>query len=430
VTGFKTYKRSGLDLGAAQIMRIDIPLEVGSQAESVTVTAEASLLKTESGDLTHNVTVVQMDQLPILTVGGTFSNNTSGYRDPLALARLIPGIQYNANNAMVVDGVPNNTVQIRVDGQTSGNQGFMRQYTAVGQASVDAIQEVAVQTSNYAAEFGAVGGGIFNATMKSGTNQLHGSVFDYAANDAINAAQPYTGLISPTRRHDYGFSVGGPIYIPKIYDGRNKSFLFFSFEEFRENVTVASILPPTPIPTVPTDAYRAGDFRQVITGNGNAAGPLPVQIGGVTYVDPLGRTYSSGQLFNPYDQQTVTCVTNGAPGSPKCTNGNTYTVRNPFAGNQIPSTLFDPVAVRVLNLVPKPTGANFASGQLGNNYQKPFLSQTRSKIPSAKGDHTIGSKQHISFYGGSTLMDAPYTAVNGNAEGLPAPVTGARGSFI
>ena len=205
-------------------MRIDVPLEVGSQTESVTVTAEASLLKTESGDLTHNVTVSQMDTLPIMTTGRTFSNNTSGYRDPLALSRLIPGIQYNANNSMVVGpGTPNNTIQIRVDGQTSGNQGFMRQYTAVGQSGVDAIQEVAVQTSNFAAEYGAVGGGIFNATMKSGTNQLHGTAYDYAANDVMNAAQPYTGLNSPTRRHDYGFTAGGPIWIPKVYDGRNKT---------------------------------------------------------------------------------------------------------------------------------------------------------------------------------------------------------------
>jgi hypothetical protein len=423
VSGFKSYKRTGLDLAAAQIMRIDIPLEVGAQTESVTVTAEASLLKTESGDLTHNVTVSQMDQLPVLSVGGTFSNNTSGYRDPLALAKLIPGVQYNANNSMVVDGVPNNTIQIRVDGQTSSNQGFMRQYTAVGQSSVDAIQEVAVQTSNFAAEYGAVGGAVFNATMKSGTNQLHGSFYDYAANDIMNAAQPYTGLNPPTRRHDYGMTAGGPVYIPKLYDGRNKSFIFFSFEEFRENVNVTNT---SPVPTVPTQAYRNGNFAQVIAGQNN----IPVNIGSTPYIDPLGRQFPAGTIFNPYDQQTVTCVSAGGPGQPNCTNGNTYVVRNPFVGNQIPTSLFDPVAVRILNLVPLPTGPNFASGQTGNNYQNPYLSQTRSKIPSVKGDQTFGSKQHVSFYGGSTLMDAPYTATNGNAEGFPSPVTGARGSFI
>src|ERR1700687_3097271 len=93
VTGFKTYKRSGLDLAAAQIMRIDVPLEVGLQTESVTVTAEASLLKTEAGDLPPNVTGTELNELPIMSVGGTFQANTSGYRDPLALAKLIPGIQ-------------------------------------------------------------------------------------------------------------------------------------------------------------------------------------------------------------------------------------------------------------------------------------------------------------------------------------------------
>ena len=88
------------------------------------------------------------------------------------------------------------------------------------------------------------------------------------------------------------------------------------------------------------------------------------------------------------------------------------------------------MAVNILNLVPLPVGANVANGQTGLNYQNGFLSQTRSKIPSVKGDQSFGSKHHVSFYGGSTLMDAPYTATNGNAEGFPSPITGARGSFI
>ena len=179
-------------------------------------------------------------------------------------------------------------------------------------------------------------------------------------------------------------------------------------------------------PTVPTDAYRNGNFAQVITGNGNAAGPLPVNISH-PYIDPLGRTFPSGIIFNPYDETQVTCVSSARQARPtQCTNGNSYTVRNPFPGNQIPMNLFDPVAVRILNLVPKPIGPNFANGQTGLNYQNPFLSQTRSKIPSVKADQTLGSKQHISFYGGSTLMDAPYTATNGNAEGFPSPITRVR----
>jgi len=435
VAGFKTYKRSGLDLAAAQVMRIDIPLEVGAQTESVTVTAEASLLKTESGDLTHNVTTTELSELPILSTGGTFSNNTSGWRDPLALVKLMPGVQYDANSRIVINGQPNSvfgtkSLQIRVEGQTAGGQGFLAGYTSMGQASVDAIQEVAVQTSNYAAEYGAAGA-IVNATMKSGTNQLHGSVYDYAANEVLNAYQPYTGLRTPTKRHDYGVTVGGPLWIPKIYDGRNKTFLFFSFEEFREDALVQTIPAASGgTPTVPTDAYRNGNFNQVITGNGNAAGPLPFQINGHTYVDPLGRSFPSGTIFDPNSFTTVTCApVNGV--QPDCNNGTSYIVRNPYASaNQIPLSSFDPVSARILNLVPKPYGVNFANGLVGQNYQKPFLSQTRSKIPSVKGDQSIGSKHHVSFYGGGTLMDAPYTATNGNAEGFPAPITGARASFI
>ena len=435
VSGFKTYKRSGLDLAAAQIMRIDVPLEVGAQTESVTVTAEASLLKTESGDLTHNVTTTELSELPILSTGGTFSANTSGWRDPLALVKLMPGVQYAANSQIVVNGQPNSvfgtkSLQIRVEGQTSGGQGFLAGYTSMGQASVDAIQEVAVQTSNYAAEYGAAGA-IVNATMKSGTNQLHGSVYDFAANEVLNAYQPYTGLRSPTKRHDYGVTVGGPLWIPKVYDGRNKTFLFFSFEEFRENVMVQTIPAASGgTPTVPTDAYRNGNFNQVITGNGAGGAPLPFQINGHTYVDPLGRSFPSGTIFDPNSFQKIICgPVNGV--TPDCNPGTEYIVRNPYGtANQVPLSSFDPVALRILNLVPKPVGSNFASGQTGLNYQNPFLSKTRSKIPSVKGDQSIGTKHHISFYGGGTLMDAPYTATNGNAEGFPSPITGARASFI
>ncbi len=424
VKGFKTYNREKLELQAAQIMRIDVPLSVGSQAESVTVTTEASLLKTESGDLVHNVTDTELNELPIMSVGGTFQANTSGYRDPLALAKLVPGIQYSANSQMVINGVPASTEQIRVEGQVSGDTSGLRLYTAIGQAGADAVQEVAVQTSNFAAEFGTTGGGIFNMTMKSGTNQLHGGVSDYFADDLLNASQPYTGLKTATKRHDYDFNVGGPVIIPKLYNGTNKSFFFFSFEEFRENALINSI--PAGNPTVPTPAYRNGDFTQAITGLNNT----PFLVNGKSYVDPLGRSFPDGTIFDPNNVTTVTCNTAMTP-TPNCNNGTTYQVRNPYAtSNVIPSSAFDPVSLRILNLVPSPTGIGFASGQLGGNFQNPFVSQTRAKIPTVKGDQSFGSKTHVSFYGGATLMDAPFTVTNGNAEGFPVPISGARSSDI
>lgn len=230
-------------------MRINIPLENGASSEAVTVSSESSLLKTENSELSQNVTIKQLDNLPILGVnGGGLNSSSSGFRDPFSLTQLIPGTQYAASNTLVVNGAPNDTEQIRVEGQTAGNLGGLVSFTHQTQPSVDAIQEVAVQTSNYAAEFGTVGGGIFNITMKSGTNQYHGTAYDYAVNDIMNAAQPYTGLKSAQRRHDYGGTLGGPVKIPKLYNGENKTFFFFNFEQYRENIHVSSTRPLYQLP--------------------------------------------------------------------------------------------------------------------------------------------------------------------------------------
>ena len=139
-------------------------------------------------------------------------------------------------------------------------------------SGVESIQEVAIQTSNFAAEYGQAGGGYFNYTMKSGTNQFHGSAYDFFVNEFLYAGLPFTDRCTqsslycgPTddrqhirnrvRRNDYGFTLGGPIRIPKVYNGRNKSFFFFNFEQFRQNN-----LNGTTTDTVPTQAYQQGNF--------------------------------------------------------------------------------------------------------------------------------------------------------------------------
>ena len=177
-TGFKTFRREGISLAAAQTLRMDVAMEVGATSDSVTVNAEASLLKTESGELVHNITVSQMQNLPLMPVNG-IGQSAFGFRDPYAVALTIPGVQYTASTTMVINGVPNASVQYRIEGQVSGVDNVLAAFTHFTQPSVDAVQEVAVQTSNFAAEFGSVGGGIFNVTMKSGTNQFHGSAYDY-----------------------------------------------------------------------------------------------------------------------------------------------------------------------------------------------------------------------------------------------------------
>jgi hypothetical protein len=147
-------------------------------------------------------------------------------RNPLQVATLLPGVSFSNDNAMVVNGLPSNSEAIRIEGQDStGNIWKVIQQLSQG-ASVDAIQEVSVQTSNFTAEYGQVGGGYFNFTMKSGTNQLHGSAYDYFVNEALNAGMPFTDagtqnaakagqhIRNAVRRNDWGFTVGGRSAFP------------------------------------------------------------------------------------------------------------------------------------------------------------------------------------------------------------------------
>ena len=363
VAGFKKYSRQGIVMSAAQVLRQDIKLEVGSNTETVTVTGEATLLKTENGELAHQVTLSQLDNLPILAIGGSGTTAPSGVRNPWGLAVLIPGTQFISDSRMIVNGAPQNTASYRVEGMDAGHNGGLRTFTQMMQPSVDAIQEVSVQTSNYSAEFGTAGGGLFNTTMKSGSNQYHGSVYDYAVNEALNSHQPYTGTRSAQKRHDYGGTMGGPLSLPKLYDGSNRTFFFWSFEQFRENLRVADA-PAIGYPTVPIPAYRAGDFSQVILGSGVNGVPRPLQVGGQNYVDPLGRGALSGMIFDPLTERNIVV------------GGQNFLVRDPFPNNAISPARFDPVALKVQALVPLPLGAT--RNQLGQNYQNAWLSHRTS----------------------------------------------------
>ena len=171
VPGFKSFVRQNLVLPVAQTLRIDVKLEVGSNAESVTVTEAAPLLKTESGELSHNVATDTMNNLPVMGIGAAASG--AGIRNPYAVLQLLPGTDWRPDTSIRVNGLPSNTQSMRIEGQDATNGLIYTQ--SMTQPSVEAIQEFAVQTSNFAAEFGQVGGGYFNVTMRSGTNQFHGS---------------------------------------------------------------------------------------------------------------------------------------------------------------------------------------------------------------------------------------------------------------
>jgi hypothetical protein len=274
--------------------------------------------------------------------------------------------------------------------------------------NADAIQEMAIQTSNYAAEYGQAGGGLFNITMKSGTNQYHGSFFDYFANEFLNAGDPFStngtgGKYRPTsRRNDFGGTFGGPVRIPKLYDGRNKTFFFVSYERYKEDLALT--FPDT----LPTANYQAGNFSAISPNGGAAFNPaLGVQATAIA-TEANGTAVFANEIFNPTTRTTV----NGAG------------VALPFQNNIIPPSMISPVALAIQKVLPPLT-----NGALFNNYSGYNLEQRITDIPSIKVDQVINDKQKVSFYYHHTNTNAQFTTPNGNADGLPDLITGARGSI-
>ena len=409
VPGFKKYIHTNLTVAAAEILRQDTNLEVGAANEAVTVSAEASQLRTESGDLAQHITVEQLNDMPVLGIGGA-NSGSSGIRNPFNSMVLIPGINYAPNFVMIVNGAPSNSGAYRLEGLDNTNH-TVSYALQENQPSADAIQEVAIQTSNYAPEFGQAGGGLFNLSVKSGTNGFHGSAYEYFVNEDLNAAFPFTNdgsghkIRLRNRRNDYGGTLGGPIIIPKLYNGRDRTFFFFNFEEYRESNGY------TPNLTLPTAAFRQGDFS-AISPNGGAGfnSSLGVPAGALPSTDALGRPILANTIYDPASRAI-------AP------NGVAYA--NPFPNNKIPQDRFDQTALKIQALIPQPTNGAFINNGVGNN----TLDRVTS-IPAVKVDQLTSAKGHLSFYWSTTGTDAQFSVPNGNADGLPDIITGARGTFI
>lgn len=348
--GFKQYVRTGITVQVAATLRIDIPLEVGSITETVTVSADAPLLRTESGDLSHNVDAERLSDLPIFSAAG-------GIRNPYKVTDLIPGASSGGGNVIRIQGAPAGTQNLRIEGQDATN-GLDTAFPDVSLPSVDAIDEFAVQTSNFAAEYGQAGSSLFNVTMKSGTNSLHGAVYEYWVNEAFNAHRAFTNDRPRSRRHNYGFNLGGPVYIPGIYDGREKTFFYFNFEQNRAKTLFNTRQ------TIPTEAFRNGDFRAILTGR---------QLG----VDPLGRPIMENTIYDPDTERIV----------------NGMRVRDPFENNMIPPARFDPVAAKIQALIPKPTHPGNT-----NNFLPSFENPETKSIPSVKIDHNLSPTIKLSGY--------------------------------
>jgi hypothetical protein len=414
-TGFKKYVRPGVTVQVAETSRVDATLEVGATTDTVTVNAEAPLLKTESGELSHQIDYTEADSIPLFTLNGSGNEGIGNVRDPLSVLTTLPGASFSSDNEIRVNGLPSGSQAIRVEGQDATNGVQQTQSQAV-QQSVDAIQEVSIQTSNFAAEYGQVGGGYINYTMKSGTNQFHGTGYDYFQNDALNAGVPFTnnghgGLVkNPLNRNDYGFTLGGPVWIPKVYNGKDKTFFFFNFEQFRQNVTTTNLIATAPLPqwTAGNSGGNA-NFGQFLPNGqpnpGNILNPLgPFVTAGFGAKSPTGTVDQMGELFDP---TTAHYVNGGALGA--------GIVETPFPGNIIPFSRMDPSSLRYQSIFISPT----QGGQVNNTIMPAYANYRHTTLPSIKIDQNLSSKMKISGYYSQTRTYSP------NANGFAPELSSA-----
>ncbi len=383
VTGFRRFEQQGIRVQVAQTSRVDVKMEVGSTTESITVTADAALLRTESAAQATTVGRAQLNELPL-----NFAIGAGAVRNPLSFVQLSPGASISGWNTIRVNGAPSGTFKIIFEGQDSSS-GLDARVSDESQPSVEALEEFTLQTSNFSAEFGQAGGGLFNFTARSGTNQFHGTVYDYFAHEKLYAGRPFTnngtgGHIRPqVRRHNLGANLGGPVVIPKLYDGRNRTFFFVNYEMFRDEAVNFYGLG-----TVPTEAYRAGNFSAALTGRNLGT-------------DGLGRAIMENTIYDPRTDRT-------GP------DGRTY--RDPFPGNIIPTNMLDPVALKTQGFIPTPI-----NGSLVNNYELRSPYRKIQDIPSIKVDHSINDNAKFSVYYSRMRTDKD----NGQ-DGLPDPISRRR----
>ena len=258
--GLKRYSQEGVTVLTGTTVSLDIPMQVGGVSENVTVIADASQLQTATSEIGSTVEPVLVANLP-LAIGGTI-------RNPVEFIKLVPGFVggvdnnpgSNSSDDFKVNGGQEGGTDILVDGvsislvspNTQWNKGV----------STDAVDEFRVLQSNFSAEYGQSGDGIVSLTLKSGTNQVHGSVYDYFRNAGLDANSWVNNLTGSKRsvdtQNDFGGTFGGPVWVPKIYNGKNKTFFFFAYEGFRLKNG------GTQFDDFPNEDFRKGDFSALL----------------------------------------------------------------------------------------------------------------------------------------------------------------------
>jgi len=365
--GFRRAVRDNLTLTTGQSLEMDMVLEVGAVSESVTVSAEASLLETRTSDASQLVESRSIEDMPLgdrrtmnivrLTGAAVFVNYDSGGKPNFSLA-----------------GGRTQSQNFYMDGGTIQNMRL-----GIGQVDTDppveTVAEVKVLANSYSAEYGGSAGGVIVATTKSGTNQIRGAAYEYLRNDKLDAGNYFAPVVNgekqraPLRYNVFGATVGGPVVIPKLINGKDKAFFYFAYEGSRRRDGATDQF------NTPTTEQRVGDFSKTFQANGS--------------------------LLAVYDPNTTRNVAG-------------KNIRDQFPGNVIPLARFDKVGANLVQFYPL---ANRTPDNItgANNYRANYVTGLTRDAYLAKGDINISDKDRLSVRYLYNSDDRDYTTVMTNA---------------
>ncbi len=375
VTGFQSAVVNQIVLAAGETVRVDVHLQIGAATQTVEVHSTGSQVQTEDAKISASVSNKLVDDLP-LVVGGAM-------RSPFDLVATVPESRGGTNLAL--GGGQGGAFSAAFDGilVDTNRQGSTTE-TSYLTPSLEAITEFSVDTNGFKAEYGQAGGGVISFASKSGTNELHGSAYDFLRNDDLDARGFFPATRGIYKQNDFGVSLGGPVWLPKIYHGKNRTFFFFAYEGFRNDQG-----SPGNISTVPTPEMYQGDFTNWVNSKNQQ---IPIYDPASTGPNPSGSGF----------------------------------VRNPFPNNKIPVARFSAVSNQFIALAKSallPNRPGLVPGTVGyitNNYISGGGTSLESTTKvSAKIDHNFTPNHRISYFfnRGSDLVQP---GASGPA-GLPVP---------
>ncbi len=416
-SGFQQFISQGIQAHIQDRLTVDVKLAVGAVTQQVSVSAAAPLLQAEEASVGQTIEEQQINNMPLQS------------RDWTTLGLLAAGTSTTAGsnnsefNVMGLDWTQNdfrlNGIDDNLGGGSIGGASGNNVYTAIVPPP-DAIQEFKLQSSNFSAEFGHSTGGIVNAVIKSGSNGLHGDLWEYVRNTVFNANDYFANQTNTPRpayhQNQFGGTVGGPVYIPKVYNGKNKTFFFFDYQGTRINT------PSDSTSSVPTAGMHSSNFTNFQDYFTLVSGTKTDALGRVlplaTLLDPATTRAVAAGAVDPISGLPNTSAASISVRDPFYSNGSVAGIRD-FTGqtrylNTIPQARIDPVAVKLLSLYPNPTPGvtsfpNYYRFAAGTN----DINQYDVRI-----DENIGSKDilfGVFSYSNETIFSPP--TLPGLAEG-------------